>query len=196
MIKNWRDVWGQGDFPFEWVQLPNFRAPQQQPVENSGWVTVQEEMLRTLAVPNTGMAITIDVGEADNIHPKNKQAVGKRLALWALGTTYDKDIVYSGPIYREMSRQGGTIVLEFDHAGTGLRVEGADRPVGFAIAGDDKKFVWADAKIDGNKVIVSSAEVAAPAAVRYGWAANPDCNLCNSAGLPASPFRTDNWVAP
>jgi sialate O-acetylesterase len=192
MIKNWRMLWDQGDFPFEWVQLPNFRAPQTAPVEPSGWVTVQEQMLKTLAVPNTGMAITIDVGEADDIHPKNKQDVGKRLAFWALGTTYGKDIVYSGPIYKSMCKKEGTIVIEFDHVGGGLVAKG-DKVKGFAIAGEDKEFVFAEAKIVGDTVVVSCPKVKAPVAIRYAWAANPDANLFNKAGLPASPFRTDEW---
>ena len=192
MIRNWRRIWGQGDFPFEWVQLPNFRTPQKEPVETSGWVIVQEEMLKTLAVPNTGMAVTVDIGMANNIHPKNKQDVGKRLAIWALAATYGEKIVRSGPLYKSMSKEGGKIVLRFDHVGGGLAAKG-ETLQGFAIAGADKKFVWADAKIDGETVVVSSTEVKDPAAVRYAWAANPACNLYNKAGLPASPFRTDDW---
>jgi len=192
MIRNWRGLWGQGDFPFLWVQLPNFRTPQQAPVETSGWVIVQEEMLKTLRVPNTGMAVTIDIGEAKNIHPKNKQDVGKRLALWALAATYKKDVVRCGPLYRSMRKDGDKVVVTFDHVGGGLLAKD-DQLKGFAIAGADKKFVWADAKIQGETVVVSSAEVKAPAAVRYAWAANPVCNLYNKAGLPASPFRTDDW---
>jgi sialate O-acetylesterase len=192
MIGNWRRLWGQGDFPFEWVQLPNFRAPQKEPVETDGWVIVQEEMLKTLKVPNTGMAVTIDVGEAKDIHPKNKQDVGKRLALWALAKTYGKDVIACGPLYKSMSKAGGKITVTFDHVGGGLVAKG-DKLEGFAVAGADKKFVWADAKIDGDKVVVSSAEVADPAAVRYAWAVNPKCSLANKAGLPASPFRTDDW---
>lgn len=193
MINNWRRVWNQGDFPFLWVQLPNYRSPQQQPVETSGWVIVQEQMLRTLAVPNTGMAVTIDVGEADDIHPKNKQDVGKRLALWALGTTYGKDLVYSGPLYRSASKHDGKTVVRFDHADGGLVAKGGGPLRGFAIAGPDREFVWAEARIDGHTVVVSSPQVQEPAAVRYAWASNPQGNLCNQAGLPASPFRTDDW---
>lgn len=196
MIGDWRKRWGQGDFPFAWVQLPNFRAPQQAPVETAGWVIVQEQMLKTLSVPNTGMAITIDVGEANDIHPKNKQAVGKRLALWALGTVYDKQLVYSGPLYKSMSLADGKITLRFSHTGDGLKAKG-DRLTGFAIAGEDRKFVFADAKIEGtDTVVVSSGEVAKPVAVRYAWASNPEASLFNSAGLPASPFRTDAWDNP
>ena len=196
MIRTWRQRWGQGDFPFEWVQLPNFRAPQQAPVETSGWVIVQEQMRKTLCEPNTGMAITIDVGEANDIHPKNKQAVGKRLALWALGTTYGQELVYSGPLYKSMSAQDGKIAIKFEHAGKGLKAAG-DKLKGFAIAGADRKFVFAEAQVAGpDTIVVSSGEIAQPAAVRYAWASNPDANLVNSAGLPASPFRTDEWDNP
>ena len=193
MIGNWRQVWKQGDFPFLWVQLPNFRAPQQQPVETSGWVIVQNEMLKTLSVPNTGMAVTIDVGEAKDIHPKNKQDVGKRLALWALGTTYGKDIVYCGPLYKSMKTRKNKIVIQFDHVGGGLVAKDSDTLEGFAIAGENKRFVAAKAIIKPDRVVVSSREVESPVAVRYAWASNPDCNLYNDAGLPASPFRTDDW---
>jgi sialate O-acetylesterase len=194
MIKNWRRAWNQGDFPFLWVQLPNYRDLQKQPVETSGWVIVQNEMLKTLSVPNTGMAVTIDVGEANDIHPKNKQEVGKRLALWALGTTYGKDIVYSGPLYKSFRRRDdGKILIHFNHVGGGLVAKGSEELKGFAIAGEDRKFVWAEAKIEGPAVVVSSPEVENPWAVRYAWASNPIGNLCNQGGLPASPFRTDDW---
>ncbi len=192
MIRNWRRLWGQGDFPFEWVQLPNFRAPQTEPAETSGWVIVQEEMLKTLKVPNTGMAVTIDIGAANNIHPKNKQDVGKRLALWALAKTYGKDVVACGPLYKSMARRGDEIVVKFDYVAGGLVAKG-EKLKGFAIAGADKQFVWADAKIEGQTVAVSCPKVKDPAAVRYAWATNPDCNLYNKADLPASPFRTDDW---
>jgi len=196
MIGNWRQRWGQEDLAFEWVQLPNFRTPQKDPVETSGWVIVQEQMLKALSVPNTGMAVTIDVGEANDIHPKNKQDVGKRLALWALGTTYGKQLVYSGPLYKSMSQADGKISVRFEHVGEGLRAKG-DKLTSFAIAGEDRKFVFADAKIVGSDtVVVSSGEVAKPVAVRYAWAANPEASLFNCAGLPASPFRTDSWDNP
>ena len=191
MVANWRSAWGEGDFPFLWVQLPNFRDPQQQPSEPSGWVTVREEMLKSLALKNTGMAITVDVGEAKDIHPKNKQDVGKRLALWALAATYGKDVCGSGPIYKSMEKKGGKIVLHFDHVCGGLTTSCGGPVKGFAIAGADMKFVWAEAKIEGDTVVVSSPEVQDPVAVRYAWADNPQCNLANKAGLPASPFRTD-----
>ena len=196
MITNWRDDWGQGDFPFLTVQLPNFMAPQAEPSENAGWVMVREGMLKTLSLPNTGLAVTVDIGEEKNIHPKNKQDVGKRLALWALAGTYGKDVVGSGPIFRSMARRDGKIVLEFEHVDGGLAARGGGPLKGFAVAGADRKFVWADAAIEGDTVVVSSPSVANPVAVRYGWASNPDCNLANQAGLPASPFRTDDWVEP
>ena len=147
----------------------------------------------TLSLRNTGMATIIDIGEASNIHPKNKQDVGKRLALWALAQTYGKDIVYSGPLYKSMKVDRGKIRLSFDQAGGGLVARGGGALKGFSIAGADRKFVWADAKIDGNTVVVSSDDVANPVAVRYAWADNPVCNLYNKENLPASPFRTDDW---
>ena len=192
MIENWRRLWDQGDFPFEWVQLPNYRTPQEAPVESSGWVVVQEQMLKTLQVPNTGMAVTVGIGEADNIHPKNKQDVGKRLALWALAKTYGQDVVACGPLYKSMSKKGNRIVISFDHVGGGLVAEGG-KLKGFAAAGADEEFVWAEAEIAGDTVVVSCPAVKKPVAVRYAWADNPDCNLYNKAGLPASPFRTDDW---
>jgi len=192
MIRSWRRTWGQGNFPFLFVQLANFKAVKDEPGE-SDWAELREAQLKTLAQPNTGMAVIIDIGEAKNIHPKNKQDVGKRLALWALGTTYGKKIVYSGPIYKSMQAAGKKIILKFDHVGGGLVAEGDGPLKGFAIAGEDKKFVWADAKIEGETIVVSSEAVAAPVAVRYAWADNPICNLYNKEGLPASPFRTDDW---
>ena len=191
LINDWRTRWGQGDFPFGWVQLPNFKAPQTQPVETSGWVLVQEGMLKTLSLPNTGMAVTIDVGEEKDIHPKDKQSVGHRLAQWALADVYNKDIPAMGPIYRSSKVQGGNVIIEFDHA-QGLVADGGN-VLGFAIAAEDKKFVSAKARIDGTKVIVSSEAVAEPVSVRYAWAANPVISLRNAAGIPAAPFRTDNW---
>jgi len=192
MIKNWRDDWGQGDFPFLFVQLANFKQAKPEPAE-SDWAELREAQLMTLLSPNTGMAVTIDVGDANDIHPKNKQDVGKRLAAWALGKTYGQKLVCSGPIYRSMAVEGNRIVLQFDYVGSGLAASPAEPLKGFAIAASDRKFVWADAKIDGNNVIVSSNEVSEPVAVRYAWADNPACNLYNAEGLPASPFRTDDW---
>jgi sialate O-acetylesterase len=192
MIKNWREDWGEGQFPFLFVQLANFMKTKPEPGD-SAWAELREAQLMTLALPNTGMAVIIDIGEADDIHPKNKQDVGKRLALWALAKTYGKDLVYSGPIYKSMKVDDGKIILNFDHVGEGLIAKGDEQLKGFAIAGSDRKFVWADAKIDGDTVVVSSDKVPEPAAVRYAWADNPVCNLYNKEDLPASPFRTDDW---
>lgn len=192
MISNWRKIWGAGDFAFLFVQLPNFMAPQKSPSEMSGWPLIREQFVKTLAVPNTGMAVTIDIGEEKDIHPKNKQDVGKRLAQWALAKTYGKDVVACGPLYKSMKQEDGKIVVEFDYA-AGRLVSKGDTLKGFAIAGEDKTFVWAEAKIEGDKVVVSSPKVKSPVAVRYAWANNPECNLFNQAGLPASPFRTDDW---
>ncbi len=191
MIAEWRSAWGQGEFPFLFVQLPNFMAPQQQPSETGGWPLIREQMLKTLEVSNTGMAVTIDVGDADDIHPKNKQDVGSRLAQWALAKTYGKPILPCGPLYKAMRRRANQIVLEFEYA-DGLSARGGPLK-GFAVAGADRRFVWADARIEGRTVVVSSPQVAEPVAVRYGWANNPACTLVNGAGLPASPFRTDDW---
>ncbi|MGB2862656.1 MAG: sialate O-acetylesterase [Sedimentisphaerales bacterium] len=192
MIKNWRDDWGQGKFSFLFVQLANFMKTKPEPDE-SAWAELREAQSMTLALPNTGMAVIIDIGEAADIHPKNKQDVGKRLALWPLAGTYGKKLVYSGPIYKSIKVDGGSIILSYDHAGGGLVAKGDDTLKGFSIAGADRKFVWADAKIEGKTVVVSSDNVSEPVAVRYAWADNPVCNLYNQEDLPASPFRTDEW---
>ena len=147
----------------------------------------------TLALPNTGMAVIIDIGEAHVLHPKNKQDVGKRLALWALANTYGQKIGYCGPVYKSMKTEGNRIVLTFDHVVGGLVAVSEPPLKGFAIAGADRKFVWADARIEGNTIVVSSEKVSEPVAVRYAWADNPVCSLYNKEGLPASPFRTDDW---
>ncbi len=192
MIEDWRRHWKEGDFPFLFVQLANFRARKDQPGE-SDWAELREAQTMALRLPKTGMAVIIDIGEANNIHPKNKQDVGKRLALAALAIAYGEDITYSGPIYKSMKIEGGKIRLFFDHVDGGLVAKGGGPLKGFAIAGEDRKWVWADARIEGDTVVVSSPKVPQPVAVRYAWADNPDCNLYNKAGLPASPFRTDTW---
>jgi sialate O-acetylesterase len=186
LIQDWRARWGQGDFPFAWVQLPNFNAP------GRNWPLMREAMLKTLSVPNTGMAITIDIGEPDNIHPKNKQEVGRRLSIWALGTVYGKSGATSGPLPAGNEIKGKTMVVTFQHTDGGLVAKGGELR-GFQIAGAEKKWVPASAKISGSNVIVSSPEVLQPAAVRYAWANNPDCNLYSGADIPATPFRTDDW---
>lgn len=190
LIRDWRARWGR-DFPFAWVQLPNYRAAQQEPAETNGWTLVQEGMLKTLAEPDTGMAITLDVGEARDIHPKDKQSVGFRLAQWALASVYGADLIPMGPVYRDHTVADGRVTIAFDHA-AGLRST-TDSVKGFAVCGADRQFVWADARIDGDKVVVSSPDVPQPVSVRYAWAANPIFSLYNDAGIPASPFRTDDW---
>ena len=192
MIKSWRKSWEQNCFPFLFVQLANFRDVKEEPAE-SDWAELREAQTMTLDLDNTGMAVIIDIGEAKDIHPRNKQDVGKRLAVWALGTTYGWDIVHSGPLYKSMEIKGGAAVLSFDHVGKGLVAKGGAALKGFAIAGEDKKFVWAKAEVKGKTIVVSSDEVANPVAVRYAWADNPPCPLRNAEGLPASPFRTDDW---
>jgi sialate O-acetylesterase len=191
MIECWRRAWGEGAFPFYFVQLANYMQRLDAPAE-SEWAGLREAQSMTLKLKNTGMAVIIDIGDAGNIHPTNKQDVGKRLALWAQAKVYGKrDIEYSGPLYRKMKIDGGRAVVSFDHAKGGLTVKGGGKVEGFAVAGADGKFVWANAEIVGDKVIVSSPLVGEPRAVRYGWADNPAVSLTNRAGLPASPFRTD-----
>jgi sialate O-acetylesterase len=191
MITNWREDWGQGDFPFGFVQLANYLARKDQPAD-SNWAELREAQTMTLSLPKTGMAVIVDIGDSKDIHPKNKQDVGKRLAYWAESQVYGKDLVYAGPMYQSMKVDGGKVAISFKHVGGGLVAKG-DKLAGFAVAGEDRKFVWAEAKIDGDTVVVSADQVSKPAAVRYAWADNPECNLYNKEGLPASPFRTDTW---
>jgi sialate O-acetylesterase len=218
LIGGWRKAWNIGDFPFYFVQLANYQTPTDKPEGGDGWAKIRMAQLKTLTIPNTGMAVAIDladVGNPGDIHPKNKKDVGERLALWSLAKDYPStvlkaggkaaDIVYSGPLYRAMKIEEGKIRIAFDSVGTGLTAatkKGYDPmvqdPTGklkkFAIAGEDKKWVWADAVIEGKTVVVSSPEVPKPVAVRYAFSGNPDgCNLYNNEGLPASPFRTDEW---
>jgi sialate O-acetylesterase len=215
LIQDWRQHWQQGDFPFYFCQLANYRAKTDKPGE-SVWAELREAQAKTLSVPNTGMAVLIDTGESEDIHPQSKQIAGERLARIALAKTYGREVVHSGPVYTAMKIEGSAIRLRFDHLGGGLvakevpstydvmRKTGKTAPLvrngpqsqleGFAICGADKRWVWADAKIEGDTVLVSSSQVPAPIAVRYGWADNPTCNLFNQAGLPASPFRTDDFV--
>ncbi len=191
MIRCWRRDWGN-DFPFLCVQLAPFKAFKPQPDE-SDWAELREAQgIATRKLPKVGMAVITDVGDEKDIHPKKKQPVGSRLALGARSIAYGEKIEFSGPIYRSMDVKGGKIILHFDHAGKGLEARGGELK-GFAVCGDDKKFVWAKAEIVGDTVVVSSADVAKPAAVRYGWADFPVVNLWNKDGLPASPFRTDDF---
>lgn len=192
MIKDWRSRWGLGDFPFYMVSLANF-MPQLDAPADSDWAELREAQAMTVAkVKHTGIAMAIDIGDAADIHPKNKQEVGRRLALNALAKDYGQKVEYSGPLYKSMKVENGKIRLTFTHVADGLEAKG-DKLTGFAIAGEDRKFVWANAEIDGETVVVSSDQVPNPVAVRYAWANNPACNLYNKAGLPAGPFRTDTW---
>ncbi|GAB1452355.1 sialate O-acetylesterase [Draconibacterium sp.] len=195
MIKDWRTHWNQGDFPFLFVSLANFNPPVETPAE-SNWAELREAQTKTLSLPNTGMALAIDIGEANDIHPKNKQDVGKRLALNALKIAYNKDIVFSGPMYKSVELKDGKAFITFSETGSGLKAKDKYGYLkGFTIAGADKKFKWAKAEIVDNKtVVVYSGDIKDPKSVRYGWANNPDdVNLYNVEGLPANPFRTDDW---
>jgi sialate O-acetylesterase len=209
LIGGWRQLWGEGNFPFYFVQLATFMAPNDKPEGGDGWAKVLEAQALSLSIPNTGMAVLSDIGDARDIHPKNKQDVGDRLALWALAKDYGKkDLVYSGPIFKSAKVEGATMVISFDHVGAGLMVgkkeglapaqEVADGVLkGFSIKGDDGKWYWADAKIVGATVVVSSEKVAKPAAVRFAFTTNrSDCNFYNKEGLPAVGFRTDTEWTP
>ena len=192
LIQDWRQRWGQGDFPFLFVQLANYMEVKDQPGEDS-WAELREAQLMTLNETNTGMAVAIDIGDAEDIHPKNKQEVGRRLALNALKIAYDKNIIHTGPLYKSMQIEGNKIRITFENVGEGLTTSNKKELMGFSIAGADKQFNWAKAEIVDNQIVVWHPEIDNPIAVRYAWASNPVCNLVNSAGLPASPFRTDNW---
>jgi len=190
LIQDWRKRWGLGDFPFYFVQLAPFRYRNADP-RNAA--ELREAQRLTLRLPNTGMVVTTDIGDVNDIHPTNKQEVGRRLALWALAKTYGKtDLVYSGPLYREAKIEGNKIRIFFDHVDGGLVVKGEEL-THFQIAGADGEFKPAKAVIDGETVVVWNEEVANPVAVRFGWSDDAEPNLFNAAGLPASPFRTDNF---
>jgi sialate O-acetylesterase len=205
LILDWRKNWGQGDFPFLYVQLPNYRDKAVSPSEGN-WPWVREAQLKALSLPQTGMPVITDVGEAGNIHPTNKLDPGTRLALVARYVVYGEKVVYSGPVYKAMKIEGNKIIISFDEinmglvaadfAANGIIPTNNNELKGFGIAGSDAKFVWAKAVIDGNTVVVSSDQVPNPVAVRYNWADNPPGNLYNKDGLPAGPFRTDNWPPP
>lgn len=206
LITGWRSAWKQGDFPFYYVQLASYLAPNPNPAGGDGWARVRDAQTRAMSIPNTGMASAVDVGNAGNIHPTNKQDVGLRLARWALRNDYGvKELVPSGPIFKEMKAEGNKIRISFTYVGSGLMIgkkdgrapvveDAASKLARFAIAGEDKQWVWADAVIDGATVLVSSPKVPAPVAVRYAFTTNPEgANLYNKDGLPAIPFRTDAW---
>jgi sialate O-acetylesterase len=193
MIKSWRDEWSIGEFPFYWVQLADFMAEKPEPAD-SAWAELREAQTMTMSkLPNTGEAVIIDLGEGKDIHPRNKQDVAKRLARWALARDYGVNLPYRSPLYKSMEKKDGKIVITFDHVGNGLRTFDVPDPIGFAIASHDGKFVLAKARIVGrDQVEVWSEDVSDPAAVRYAWADNPVCNLYSQAGLPVTPFRTDD----
>jgi sialate O-acetylesterase len=185
LITDWRARWGS-EVPFGYVQLPNL-------TQGENWPLVREGMLKTLKLPKTGMAVTVDIGEPNDVHPHNKEEVGRRLSLWALGAVYQKPVpATSGPLPASHKVQGGDIVISFSHTEGGLVAKGGELR-GFLVSGEDRQWHPANGRISGEQVVVSSSEVKKPLAVRYAWAANPECNLYNGAGLPASPFRTDDW---
>lgn len=197
MIKAWRERWNIPDLPFGIVQLPNYRQVKPEP-EESAWSFIREAQRRTsVTVPKTGLIVTIDIGEATDIHPKNKLDVGKRMARWALKDVYGRKMV-NEPVLVRADEKNGKVTLTFTDVGSGLRVRGGGKLEEFAIAGDDKKWYWADAVIVGkNRVVVSSPDVKVPKAVRYAFNSNPKApNLTNDTGLPVSPFRTDDWPDP
>jgi sialate O-acetylesterase len=189
-IIDWRNKWQQGNIPFLWVQLPNFMDASYIPAE-SQWAELREAQLKSLSVTNTAMAVAIDLGEWNDIHPDNKKDVGERLALAAIKIAYGEELVYSGPVFKSATIEGNKISISFTHTGSGLMTNDGEELRSFAIAGADKKFVWAKANIEGDKVIVWSEEITSPLYVRYAWADNPDVNFYNKERLPASPFRTD-----
>jgi sialate O-acetylesterase len=198
MIRAWRERWGEGDFPFGIIQLPNYRDPKPQPADEA-WSHVREAQRRTaLSTKNAGLIVTIDIGEAHDIHPKNKLDVGRRMARWALAEVYGRRLTPTGPMLRSAKAEGSRMVLTFDDVGAGLKIRDGDRLEEFAVAGGDRKWHWAEAKITGkNKVEVWSAEVPRPVAARYAFNNNPrHPNLTNDTGLPAAPFRTDDWPGP
>jgi sialate O-acetylesterase len=192
MIRDWRSAWGEGDFPFYFVQLANWKARPKDSID-SEWAELRESQLMTMrSLPHTGMAVTIDIGNPEDIHPRDKFDVGLRLARWALAETYGQKTEESGPLYESFKVEGERVRVRFSHAG-GLKTRDGSPPAGFFVAGADRKFVPAEARIDGNAVVIWSKDAPHPVAVRYAWADNPAGNLYNAEGLPASPFRTDDW---
>jgi sialate O-acetylesterase len=192
MITDWRQRWHQGNLPFLYVQLANYKKIRPVPSE-SEWAELREAQTMALLQPNTGMACTIDIGEAESIHPLNKQEVGRRLALIANKQVYKQDCIAAGPMYKSFRVVGNSIRISFINTGSRLSTKDGKGVAGFAITGNDKQFYWAKAVIEGDEVVVTSDKVLEPVAVRYAWADNPVCNLINSEGLPAVPFRTDSW---
>jgi sialate O-acetylesterase len=190
MIQQWRSSWGEGDFPFLFVQLTNYSRGFRFP---DVWPTTRESQATALALPKTGMAVAMDIGDHQSMFPKNKQEVGRRLALAAEGIAYGRKIEYQGPTFKSMRVDNGTVRLQFTHVAGGLVVHGESLK-GFVVAGEDQKVFPAEAQIEGTEVVLSSPQVAKPVAVRYAWANDPVCTLYNKAGLPAPQFRTDDWT--
>ncbi len=188
MIKNWRSDWNEGDFPFYYVQIAPYDYG-----ENSKSQVIREAQFLTLSVPNTGMAVALDIGETKSIHPADKQDIGKRLALWALSKNYGKDVNYSGPLYKSMEVENGKIILSFNYADDGLVLKPVNGENNFIIAGADSNFVKADVKVNGEKLIVYNDQIKNPVAVRYAWSNTAEATLFNKIGLPASTFKTDDW---
>jgi sialate O-acetylesterase len=183
LIRDWRARWGEGNFPFLFTQISNFTSD-----DGEDWPAIREGQRHTLELRNTGMAVTIDIGDPEDVHPTNKLDVGNRLALIARATVYGENVEYSGPLFRELTRESNALRIYFDHVGTGLLIKG---PVlkSFEVAGADGRFLPAEATIDGNTIVVTNPQISDPISVRYGWANSPDCNLFNREGLPASPFQ-------
>jgi sialate O-acetylesterase len=193
LIRGWRKVWGQGDFPFYYVQLAPYRY-RWGPPQPYRLPEIWKAQVASLSIPNTGMAVTVDISDLEDIHPKNKQEVGRRLALWSLAKTYDRcEVVYSGPLYKSMEVEGEKVRISFEHVGGGLQTSNGREPDWFEIAGADKNFVKAEAKIEGDMVVVWSNEVKEPKAVRFAWHEEAEPSLMNTEGLPASSFHTDDW---
>ncbi len=192
LINSWRAKWNQPEMPFYFVQLANSKVDMRSGLTPDKWARLRQSQMAALSLTNTGMAVAADIGDAEQIHPRNKQDVGNRLALWALAKCYGRNIAFSGPLYKSMKINGKEIILSFDCANGGLMRKGANLD-GFIIAGADRRFVKAQAEIVGNTVVVKNAEVSEPVAVRYGWTDDPHCSLYNEAQLPAAPFRTDAW---
>jgi len=192
MISSWRKLFGQGDFPFYIVSLPAFNPRRDVPGDDSWAETREAQALTAKNVPRSCLAVTVDTGDPNNIHPVDKKEVGERLALCALGEHYGLRIPYSGPTLASVERLAGALRLRFDHTDGGLVVKG-EKLGEFSVAGDDRKWHWAEARIEGDAVVVSSKEVPDPKAVRYAWQGNPLATLFNGAGLPAAPFRTEDW---
>ncbi|MFN0079961.1 MAG: sialate O-acetylesterase [Prosthecobacter sp.] len=192
MISDWRKRWGD-EFPFAWVQLPNFLKREAEPGAASHWARLREAQSKSLALPKTGMSINLDIGDEGNIHPLNKQEIGRRLALWARAQVYGEKIPWSGPLYQSHAIKGSQVMIQFQHVEGLKTADGSAALRGFAIADATQNWQWAEARIEGGQVTVSHPGIQTPVAVRYAWANNPEVNLINSAGLPAGPFRTDDW---